>query len=163
MPFVTQRTFSARVVLAFRGTLAPEFGWLHKSSPTLPGHGGEVGGGPWDQCGQTGRRARAAPPCPPGYLSDEGPMDAGISHPIDNVASVSRGRWRPLTLAHPFFVVSSFLPSYPFFFFLSLGRSFVRSVFRWFFRSLLFSFFVIFTFLRLVVFLFTSCSFYYNL
>ncbi|CAL8309749.1 unnamed protein product [Lota lota] len=84
------RSVSARVVLAFtaaQGTLALESaGYINPPRLSL----GTAGrGGSWDQCGQTGRRVEAAPPCPPSYLPDEGPIEAGISHPIDNVASVS--------------------------------------------------------------------------
>ena len=54
---------------------------------SLPGHDGKAHGA------SVGRQADALPPpfsrCPFSYLPDGGPIQAGISHPIDNVASVS--------------------------------------------------------------------------
>ena len=73
MPFVTQRTFSARVVLAFRGTLAPEFGWLHKSSPTLPGHGGEGGGARGTNVGRQADAPGRPLPVLPAIYQTKGP------------------------------------------------------------------------------------------
>lgn len=79
-----------------------ENGWASAATDklsSLPGHDGGAHGT------HVGRQADAFPPllCPFSYLPDRGLTQAGISHPIDNEASVSCRPSHPLTGAHPSF------------------------------------------------------------
>lgn len=89
------RASSPSVLLAFMAAslLVPtevsgEISWASATTDKpscLPGHDGMAHGT------SVGRQADAFPPplCPFSYLPDGGPIQAGIPHPIDNVASVS--------------------------------------------------------------------------